>query len=142
MFYRFGDKITWKIQLAKAWIEGERMEKKRSSGVIFWAFTSVIWGAGLFIMEFHRIGKAPFNFILAGLIFSVTQLILGIGLALLKEWPRIGFILLNIFCLLICFFVVVIVHKAFLGTSWVIQNLLSVLSIYFFIRPKVKEQFG
>lgn len=135
------------------------METNRSKGVTFWAWCFIILSFGNIILFFYALNNAnrflwpavalaTYNFILA-----IILLILGINVLRLNEWSRKGVIYYHIAVpimgILINF---CIADKIYFQAGFksapnkslaeFILILFSLIVIYFFTRPKVKEQFG
>lgn len=117
------------------------MEKQRSVGVTLFANLNLVVGIiGLFLTLIGR-GK----FIMFG---SPLLIVTGIGLLNLKEWARKLEILITILGYFFRWIVVFVVSKNLLISfkymfqfKQIISLLAVIVTIYFFTRPKVKEQF-
>ena len=139
------------------------MEKKRSKGVtifgIFFIFGSI---AGLFTSGFNLfILDLDKTIVFYTFISSILLLILGINILRLKEWARKGTIYYHIATTLIGIYLSPLISNQSairlknLGVTQkeipditttsnfalIIPILLTLIVIYFFTRPKVKEQF-
>jgi len=70
----------------------------------------------------------------------------GIGLLKLKDWSRKVVIYLNIFLIIYAYSLLIVfkvkLHKDVIGLLlFVLVNIYFIVPIYYFTRPKVKEQF-
>ena len=127
------------------------MENKRSLGVtlfgIYFIFSALFGfiGSYLTIKIYHWI--AYYNFII-----FIVLLFLAINILQLKEWSRKGIIIYQIFTLLAGVFVIIPASSELLSHTRmaksgpfnyqsVIVIVGTLIIIYFFTRPKVKEQF-
>ncbi|MGD9015061.1 MAG: hypothetical protein PVI33_03450 [Candidatus Omnitrophota bacterium] len=143
------------------------LKKKRSKGVAIFAWLHRILGIlGLILIaatirmllspntlrviryrfenRFYPLSFSPWFFVLIAVIgvFSVLYLMIGSGLLKLKEWSRKWAIYLSVFGI---FFNLIYSVKCFSRdlrpTGWIGNFILAFIIIYFFTRPKVKEQF-
>ena len=131
------------------------MEKKRSIGVTILAVLLICYPIQIMLMNVlivlfsshtftFRTGIAfiislTMNHIKTGFVFDLGAMIIGIGLMLLKEWSRK--------CIIV-FSVLNIILPLLYGASgtyplwgYIVGYGLPILYVWFFTRPKVREQF-
>ena len=116
------------------------MEKKRSKGVAFLGFWLIVQGVAFFVIPI--VENIPSGLII-GLPIVLIIIFMGIGILKLVNWIRIMAVILHIMGGLFCLATATI---AFFNQPIVAIPLLIPLTIfigivYFFTRPKVKEQF-
>ncbi|MGD0336517.1 MAG: hypothetical protein ABSB18_05390 [Candidatus Omnitrophota bacterium] len=134
------------------------MEDKRSKGITNFGMFIIICALSSL---FSRLIESRLTIYPA--ILAILLLILGIYILKLKEWARKAIIYYSIYSIISVFFIMVAyklglplrgsdlrditatyqtpVMKIVVISVLIITNLLSLLIIYFFTRPKVKEQF-
>ncbi len=131
------------------------MENKRSKGVTFWAWWFIINGFWKLSATLFRINESGLGLTTYVSIGSIILLILGINILRLKEWSRKWIIYFSIFAPFEALFLlpkskfVATLRMSKPGTKvdgyifFVIffTTICSLIVIYFFTRPKVKEQF-
>ena len=115
------------------------MEKKRSRGVTVFAYLNIVLG----IIGIHALIRCP-----EIIIFTAPLIIVGFGLLKLKEWARKVEIFFVIFDYLSKWAIIFIISKNYQIGVWylyqtkhIISLFAVIITIYFFTRPKVKEQF-
>jgi len=116
------------------------MKKKRSVGVTVFAYLNIATGIlGIFAFI------SGIKIIMLG---APLLIIIGVGLLKLREWARKLEILTTILSYFFRWIVVFVISKDLLTSirymfqfKQVISLLAVVIIIYFFTRPKVKEQF-
>jgi hypothetical protein len=117
-------------------------EKKRSKGVTFCGWIHVVVGALGIIRTFLISAFRDYQIINIGAPF---MLVIGIGLLKLKEWARKSVIIYYILIVL-AFPVAIVVGSLYseilsMLIDYIPQFIIVGVVIYFFTRPKVKEQF-
>lgn len=129
------------------------MEKKRSIGVTLFGILFIIGGLHGTIRGLNM--KDWFTFY--SLISSIFLLILGVNILRLKEWARKGIIYYLVITTLLGIFLLPAIFKrqikltdiplaqsdiSFIAIfSVAMWTIVAIIEIFFFTRPKVKEQF-
>ncbi len=115
------------------------MRKKRSIGVTVFAYLNIVLGI---------LGVLALLTSSGVIIFTAPLVIVGLGLFKLKEWARKLEIFFVIFDYLSKWAIIVIISKNYQIGVWylyqtehIISLIAVIITIYFFTRPKVKEQF-
>ncbi len=130
------------------------MEKKRSVGVTIFGLLIVAGGIIALLYNFNFLRKMP---VLEGVTssslkaFAITcnvllfsSLIYGIGVLLLKGWARAMLIIINIAVLIVypsSIFILKIPYVYLNKIAVAISLGFPLALLYFFTRPKVREQF-
>lgn len=135
------------------------MQKKRSAGLTICtriiAISSIAYGLlgfyliSRFIMATLKWGLRPnFGMNILYLILALLSILSGISLFRLRNWGRIlfiAFLIFNVVCLAIrCYYIHLERIRGFYKNSYLGVSLTMVflfLLIFFFSRPRVKEQF-
>ena len=114
------------------------MEKKRSFGVIVFGILLILIGVRnlvflWFFKNLHWVEK-----IFQSLLIVFFNCYCGINILLLKSWARTIFIFMSILLIPLS----ILGYIFFPFNIWILLNVpFSLAIIYFFTRPKVKEQF-
>ena len=115
------------------------MEKKRSVGVtIFGWYFILVNLIALLIIRLLRPEDFLNNLTERPIVIVrlIVYLIIGIGILKLKNWARIGTIVIGIFYIIAA--PVAILTANIVGILFLLSG---ISMLYFFTRPKVKEQF-
>ncbi len=126
------------------------MEKKRSVGVTVVGVLFIIFPvSNIFLAGILGYYYTPLQYLFRGF-FVLYPVITGIGILLLKEWARKLAIIFAILTTILAIFVCL--AKSFINPEIFFKNVYDLIAnismiiigsllLYFFTRPKVKEQF-
>ena len=113
------------------------MKKKRSAGVTIFSVIIIVVSVMFFVLLLlYPYGNKFENLFFTA--FSTSQLICGISILKLKNWARILFICLMI---ILGFWMMPMLIKDFRTFPANLWFIFAAVSIFFFTRSKVKEQF-
>ena len=138
------------------------MERKRFIGITIWSWINIVAGlVGLFTHLRNLIIKPPQTEInlyakmyttapatvikweaISGILSCVLLLIIGINMLKLKELWRKIFLYLNIYLFLSMIIVIIISRNIqFALFASCLSAVIQLVQVYYFTRPKVREQF-
>ena len=143
------------------------MQKKRSVGVTIFGILLIIWGicgftGTILLVQYFQLTGIGVNlikpYLILGSLFYIPTLISGIGALLLANWARRLIICLNVLLFGSSVFLIigwvrgvvyVVTHSNINfvrgqivdGMLWFLHLGWSIILVWFFMRPSVKEQF-